>query len=136
MIIWEHIQLKNLPSTHSSAMNCKGIICGFSWSLQGRAIDQWFFCWIGCDWSSICIHCDNQNAIHLSKYSMYHEKTKHIDVRLYFIRNIVEKGKANIIKVHTSENPIDMIIKFVPLSNFQHCLDFLIVQVDWRIAWT
>ena len=28
---------------------------------------------------------DSHSAIHLTKYQMYHERTKHIDVRYHFI---------------------------------------------------
>ena len=32
--------------------------------------------------------CDSQSAIHLTKYQMYHERTKHNDVRYHFIQEI------------------------------------------------
>lgn len=35
------------------------------------------------------VHCDSQSAIHLTKTQMYHEMTKHIDVRYHFIREII-----------------------------------------------
>ena len=35
---------------------------------------------------SIRVHCDSQNAIHLTKDHRYHNQTKHIDVRFYKIR--------------------------------------------------
>ena len=41
-----------------------------------------------CQGESI-VHCDNQSAIHLSKDPMHHERTKHIDVRYHFVRDIV-----------------------------------------------
>lgn len=61
---------------------------------------------------------------------MYHERTKHIDVRLHFIRDIVEKGEVEVAKVHTSDNPADMITKAVTLSKFKHCLNLLRIRVD------
>ena len=42
----------------------------------------------------ITIKCDSQSAIHLSKNSSYHERTKHIDVRLHFIRGVIEREKS------------------------------------------
>ena len=41
---------------------------------------------------SITVKCDSQSAIHLSKNSAYHERTKHIDVRLHFVRGVIERG--------------------------------------------
>ena len=60
---------------------------------------------------------------------MYHERTKHIDVRFHFVRDIVEKEEVEIVKVHTSENPADMLTKSVPVSKFRHCLDLLGVDI-------
>ena len=39
------------------------------------------------------VHCDSQNTIHLSKNNTtFYEMTKYIDVRLYFVRDIVSQG--------------------------------------------
>lgn len=38
------------------------------------------------------IFCDNSSAIYLSRNPAHHEKTKHIDIKLHFIRNEVSKG--------------------------------------------
>ena len=38
---------------------------------------------------TIAVYCDSQSAIHLTKNQMYHERTKHIDVRYYFVRDVV-----------------------------------------------
>lgn len=35
------------------------------------------------------VHCDSQSTIQLSKNQMYHERTKHINVRYHFIHEIV-----------------------------------------------
>ncbi|GKE22936.1 retrovirus-related pol polyprotein from transposon TNT 1-94 [Tanacetum coccineum] len=33
--------------------------------------------------------CDNQSAIHLAKNSMFHKRTKHIDIRYHWIRDAI-----------------------------------------------
>ena len=40
----------------------------------------------------ISVMCDSQSAIHLSKNQIYHERTKHIDVRLHFVRDVIAQG--------------------------------------------
>ncbi|KAG8502990.1 hypothetical protein CXB51_000989 [Gossypium anomalum] len=38
------------------------------------------------------IFCDSQSAIFLTKDEMFHERTKHIDVRYHFVRDIIARG--------------------------------------------
>uniref|UniRef100_A0A803KS96 Uncharacterized protein n=1 Tax=Chenopodium quinoa TaxID=63459 RepID=A0A803KS96_CHEQI len=71
------------------------------------------------------LSCDIQSAIHLEKNQVYHARTKHIDVRYHFIRDVVEKGDISLMKVHTDKNPADMLTKVVSGSKFQHCLELL-----------
>ncbi|KAE8673094.1 hypothetical protein F3Y22_tig00111812pilonHSYRG00176 [Hibiscus syriacus] len=51
------------------------------------------------------------SAIHLAKNQVYHSRTKHIDVRCHFVREIFEEGKILLQKITTSENPADMMTK-------------------------
>uniref|UniRef100_A0A2P2KFD6 Retrovirus-related Pol polyprotein from transposon TNT 1-94 n=1 Tax=Rhizophora mucronata TaxID=61149 RepID=A0A2P2KFD6_RHIMU len=44
----------------------------------------------------VTIHCSSQSAIQLIKNQMYYERTKHIDVRYRFIREIIAKWKVSI----------------------------------------
>ena len=73
----------------------------------------------------LTVFCDSQSAIHLTKNNRYHDKTKHIDIKHHFIRDIVEKGDIQVCKVHTSENPSDMLTKPLCATKFQHCLDLV-----------
>lgn len=56
---------------------------------------------------------DSQSAIKLCKNLVFHERTKHINVRFHFIREVVSNGKVNLEKVSTNDNLADMAIKVV-----------------------
>ncbi|KAH9670332.1 hypothetical protein KPL70_016941 [Citrus sinensis] len=84
---------------------------------------QGLFGELGVRQKSVTIHCDSSSAIHLCKNPAHHEKTKHIDIKLHFIRNEVSKGAVKMAKVHTDKNPADMLTKAVPSAKFNMCLD-------------
>ncbi|KAH9790140.1 Integrase catalytic domain-containing protein [Citrus sinensis] len=78
----------------------------------------------------INVYCDSQSAIHLTKNQVYHARTKHIDVRFHFVREIVDEGKILIQKIKTVDNPADMLTKVVTTIKFEHCLNLInILQV-------
>ena len=74
------------------------------------------------------VMCDSQSAICLSKNQSFHERTKHIDVRLHFIRDIIAKGVIQVRKISTEDNPADMLTKVIPASKFEHCLDLVSIR--------
>ncbi|GJX75044.1 putative RNA-directed DNA polymerase [Tanacetum coccineum] len=65
--------------------------------------------------------CDNQSAIHLAKNSMFHKRTKHIDIRYHWIRDAIEDGMFELNKVHTDDNASDMLTKAVARENLKVC---------------
>ena len=80
---------------------------------------------LGLKQDRISVFCDSQSAIHLTKNQMYHERTKHIDVRYHFLREIVTEGLIQILKIATTENPADMMTKPVAVYKFKLCLDLI-----------
>src|ERR1051325_6837590 len=70
----------------------------------------------------ITIKRDSQSAIHLSKNSSFHEQTKHIDVRLHFVRGIIERGEVQVLKVSKNHNVAYIITKTFPSCKFSHCM--------------
>jgi len=42
------------------------------------------------------IHCDIQSCIKLSKNPMFHEHSKHIEIRYHHIRDCVQRGKVRL----------------------------------------
>eukprot|EP00253_Pinus_taeda_P016501 PITA_16501 len=67
------------------------------------------------------IFCDNSSAIALSKNSMFHKRTKHIDTRFHYIRELVNNGKIILQHCSTQEQVADILTK--PLD--QKIFEFL-----------
>ena len=65
--------------------------------------------------------CDNQSAIHLAKNSMFHKRTKHIDVRYHWIRDAIEDKLFELDKVHTDDNCSDMLTKALAREKLKIC---------------
>lgn len=66
------------------------------------------------------IHCDSQSAIHLANHQVYHERTKHIDIRLHFIRDMIESKEIVVEKMASEENPADVFTKLKKHARATH----------------
>jgi hypothetical protein len=71
------------------------------------------------------VYYDSQSAIHLAKNQVHHARTKHIDIRFHFIREIIGNGEISLQKVDTKDNPADMLTKILLVIKFNHCLDLI-----------
>ena len=80
---------------------------------------------LGIEQETVQIHCDSQSAIHLANHQMYHAKTKHIDVKCYFIYEVVESGAIKLVKTTSEDNPVDMLTKSLPRDKFEKCLSLV-----------
>jgi hypothetical protein len=61
-----------------------------------------------------CIWCDNQSCVKLSENPVFHDKSKHIEIRYHYIRDMVQKGAVKLQYVATDEQIADVLTK--PLS--------------------
>ncbi|GKE83528.1 hypothetical protein Tco_1557270, partial [Tanacetum coccineum] len=84
---------------------------------------------LGVELNIVAVNCDNQGAIHLSRNHVFHERTKHINVRYHFIREVLEAKTVKVLKVGTEHNAADALMKVVPGLKLQHCLELLNVGV-------
>ena len=60
------------------------------------------------------LYCDSQSAIHLCKNSTFHSRSKHIDMRYYWIREVLDFKFLTLEKVHFNDNVADMLTKALP----------------------
>ncbi|WJZ81333.1 hypothetical protein VitviT2T_001181 [Vitis vinifera] len=67
------------------------------------------------------VYCNNQSAIHLSKNSTFHAKSKHIDVRYHWMRDALNDNLFELEKIHTDHNGSDMLTKSLPREKLKVC---------------
>ena len=67
------------------------------------------------------LHSDSCSVINLANNLVYHDKTKHINVWQHFIHILLKDGVLSLVKIHTSQNPADMLIKVVTTEKVKTC---------------
>ena len=65
------------------------------------------------------------SVIFVIKDQMFHERTKHIDVRYHFMCDIIARGDIVVAKVNTHDNLVDMMMKILHVAKFEHYLDLV-----------
>nr|GEX80492.1 retrovirus-related Pol polyprotein from transposon TNT 1-94 [Tanacetum cinerariifolium] len=68
----------------------------------------------GFNFNQIPLYCDNRNAIALCCNNVQHSRSKHIDIRHYFIREQVERGMVELYFVTTDYQLADIFTKALP----------------------
>jgi hypothetical protein len=76
------------------------------------------------------IKTDNIGAIYLSNNYTTSQRTKHIDVRVHFVRQYIEEGIFKIEFVNSEENDADIFTKNTTEEIFQKQSDKIVEQVD------
>jgi hypothetical protein len=49
------------------------------------------------------VHCDNQSCIKLTENPIFHDRSKHIDMRYHYIRDLVQRKTVKLQYIATSE---------------------------------
>ena len=64
------------------------------------------------------VYCDNISAVYMSSNPIQHQRTKHIEIDLHFVRERVAVGDVRIMHVPTSSQYADIFTKGLPSSVF------------------
>lgn len=92
---------------------------------MGQAVSE--VIWLRSLLSSLQVHydsptvllCDNQAAMHLAANSVYHKRTKHIEVDCHFIRTHLQEGTISTSYVPTKKQQADIFTKALGAKQFQ-----------------
>ncbi|GJX02576.1 putative ribonuclease H-like domain-containing protein [Tanacetum coccineum] len=66
------------------------------------------------------IFIDNQSTICIVKNLVFHQRTKHIEIRHHFIRDANEKNLIQVLKIHTDNNVADLLTKAFDGPRFEY----------------
>ena len=56
----------------------------------------------------IIIYCDNTSAINISKNPVMHTKTKHIEIKYHFLRELLQDKEVRLEYVNIKEQIVDI----------------------------
>ncbi|KAB2633881.1 retrovirus-related Pol polyprotein from transposon TNT 1-94 [Pyrus ussuriensis x Pyrus communis] len=74
------------------------------------------------------VHCDNTSAIAITKNSVFHQKTKHINRRYHFIKDALKDGIIDLVYCPTNEQLADIFTKPLPKDRFNYLRSMLGVK--------
>jgi hypothetical protein len=64
------------------------------------------------------LYCDNVIAVYLSTNLVRHQRTKHVEIDLHFVRDLVAVGDVRVLHVPTTSQFADIFTKGLPSSTF------------------
>jgi hypothetical protein len=67
---------------------------------------------------STVVYCDNVSAVYLSTNPVQHQRTKHVEIDLHFVRDFVAIGAVRVLHVPTTSQFADIFTKGLPTSTF------------------
>jgi hypothetical protein len=71
------------------------------------------------------ILCDNQSCIKMTENPVFHDRSKHIEIRYHFIHDMVQRGALKLQYISTDEQVADVMTKPLSRVKFEHFRDKL-----------
>nr|GEV64584.1 NBS-containing resistance-like protein [Tanacetum cinerariifolium] len=65
------------------------------------------------------VYCDNVRAIYMSANHVQHQRTKHIEIDIHFVRDMVTAGRVRVLHVPSRYQYADTFTKVLPLALFE-----------------
>ncbi|CAA7028135.1 unnamed protein product [Microthlaspi erraticum] len=68
--------------------------------------------------SATIVYCDNVSAVYLSTNPIQHQRTKHVEIDIHFVRERVSVGQVRVLHVPSSHQYADIFTKGLPSALF------------------
>ena len=73
----------------------------------------------------VVIHCNNHSCIKISKNPMFHDRSKHMEMRYHYLRDMVQRIAISLRYVPTNEQTADVLTKPLSKTKFEYFRDKL-----------
>lgn len=83
---------------------------------------------IGVDVKNFVLKCDSLGAQKLATNPIHHARTKHIDVRHHFVRDVIKEGAVVTEYTPTGDMAADFLTKSLPRPKHDHCIRLLGIE--------
>jgi hypothetical protein len=80
----------------------------------------------GHEMDSTVIHCDNQSCVKLSENPAFHDKSKHIEIKYHYIRDLVQR-KVHVQYLSTHEQVANVFTKPLARMKFEYFRERLVL---------
>ena len=71
------------------------------------------------------LHIDNESALSVARNPEHHGRVKHLDLRFYWLRDEVEKGRIRVVHLRTEDMPADALTKGLGREKLKHMVKLL-----------
>jgi hypothetical protein len=127
MISWHSRKLSNISLNIAKAE----YIAACSASCEAIWLQKLLTSLFDLEMRATVILCDNQSCIKMTENPVFHDRSKHIEIRYYFIRKMVQRGALKLQYISTNEQVADVLTKPLSCVKFEHFRDKLgIVRKD------
>ncbi|GJS22485.1 putative reverse transcriptase domain-containing protein [Tanacetum coccineum] len=69
--------------------------------------------------SATLVYCDNVSAIYMTANPVQHQRTKHIEIDIHFVRDMVARGQVRVLHVPSRYQYADIFTKGLPFALFE-----------------
>ncbi|GJV54474.1 RNA-directed DNA polymerase, eukaryota [Tanacetum coccineum] len=78
------------------------------------------------------VYCDNVNAVYMSANPLQHQRTKHFEIDIHFVRDMVKAGHVRVLHVPSRFQYADIFTKGLPSALFEDLL-VLFIAVNFKV---
>ena len=82
------------------------------------------------------IHCDNQSCLKLTENLVFHDRSKHIEMKYHYIRNMIQRSAIKLQYIAIVDQIADILTKLLPLTKFAYFRGKLVVVENVSFAET
>ena len=82
----------------------------------------------------VVIHCDNQSCIKISENPVFHDRSKHMEMKYHYVRDMVQRRAVSLRYIPTDEQTMDVLTKPLSKMKFEYFRDKLGVVENAPLA--